>query len=164
MIVFTLCGLWHGASWVFVIWGLFHGFFLVVERAGWSRWLETAPPLFSRMYLVIVVMIGWVFFRAESVNHASTMLSAMFGSSGARADIYPVGSFLDPWTTMIVLLALVFSFPTRRWIATRLQVPGRGELSAVGDVASLIALFALLLLSLMVIAAGTHNPFLYFRF
>jgi alginate O-acetyltransferase complex protein AlgI len=165
MIVFTLCGLWHGASWVFVIWGLFHGFFLVIERAGLSRWLEAALPPFSRLYLILVVMIGWVFFRAESVDHAWTMLAAMFGSSGARADIYPAASFLDPWTLMIVILALVFSFPTRRWLAARLEVPGcTGELSTVGEIASMLALLTLFLLSLMVIAAGTHNPFLYFRF
>jgi len=164
MIVFTLCGLWHGASWVFVIWGLFHGFFLVVERAGLSRWLETAPPPFTRLYLVIVVMIGWVFFRADSVEHASTILSAMFGSSGARADIYPARSFLDPWTLLIVVLALVFSFPTRRWIASWFQLPGRAELTTFGEVGGMLALSGLMLLSLMVIAAGTHNPFLYFRF
>jgi hypothetical protein len=61
----------------------------------------------------------------------------------------------------------VFSFPARRWIAARFQVPGRNaglELSAVGEIASMIALLTLLFLSLMVIAAGTYNPFLYFRF
>jgi alginate O-acetyltransferase complex protein AlgI len=166
MIVFTLCGLWHGASWVFLIWGLFHGLFLVIERGGLSRWLETAPPLFARLYLIIIVMIGWVFFRSESVGHASTILAAMFGSSGATADNYPPGVFLDSWTLLIVILGLVFSFPARRWIATWFQVPGRAgtELSALGETGAMLALVALLLLSLMVIAAGTYNPFLYFRF
>lgn len=167
MIVFTLCGLWHGASWVFVIWGLFHGFFLVVERAGLNRWLETAPPPFSRLYLVIIVMIGWVFFRADSVEHASTVLAAMLGRSGANAENHPPGMLLDSWTLLIIILGLVFSFPARRWIMSKFHVRGTAgstELTTAGELMSLLAVLALLLLSLMVIAAGTHNPFLYFRF
>lgn len=62
MIVFILCGLWHGASWAFVVWGLYHGFFLVVERLGLSNLLLRVGTEFRHLYALLVVTIGWVFF------------------------------------------------------------------------------------------------------
>ncbi|MEE8467510.1 MAG: MBOAT family O-acyltransferase [Planctomycetota bacterium] len=70
LIVFALCGLWHGASWSFLVWGLFHGAFLVVERLGLGAALERRPAVLRHAYLLAVVMTGWVFFRAETLTQA----------------------------------------------------------------------------------------------
>ena len=83
--VFFLCGLWHGASWNFVIWGLFHGAFLVLERLGLGAALKRLPPVARHGYLLLVVMVGWVFFRAETCPSASVYLRAMFGLGGESA-------------------------------------------------------------------------------
>ena len=77
--VFFLCGLWHGASWNFVIWGLFHGTFLVVERLGLASAVKRLWAPLRHAYLLLVVMVGWVFFRADTLPDAVAFLRAMFG-------------------------------------------------------------------------------------
>ena len=77
MTVFFLCGLWHGASWNFVAWGLFHGAFLVIERMGLGKLLASLPAAFGHVYTLAVVLVGWVFFRAETLGQAIEFLRAM---------------------------------------------------------------------------------------
>src|SRR4029077_2862253 len=67
--VFFLCGLWHGASFSFIVWGLYHGVFLVLERAFLGKLLERLPGLVRHAYTLLVVMVGWVFFRADTLTH-----------------------------------------------------------------------------------------------
>jgi alginate O-acetyltransferase complex protein AlgI len=83
LLVFLLCGLWHGASWTFVIWGLYHGLFLVLERTRFGGWLERVPRLLRHGYALAVVMAGWVIFRAESAGQAAGLLRNLFDFSGA---------------------------------------------------------------------------------
>ena len=86
--VFLLCGLWHGANWTFIIWGIHHGFFLIVERAGLSRWLKAVPPLVSWIYALLAVMTGWVWFRA-GLFRAAEMFYAMIGGNDFSSLSYP---------------------------------------------------------------------------
>jgi hypothetical protein len=88
--VFFLCGLWHGASWTFVVWGLYHGAFLVLERLGLAAWLGRMPRALRHVYALLVVMVGWVFFRAESLSAAAGLLQAMAGFSPADPTAYGV--------------------------------------------------------------------------
>ena len=78
-IVFLLCGFWHGASWSFVIWGLYQGLFLAIERMGLGRVLERLWRPLRHVYLAAVVMVGWVFFRLETMEQAAVVLRAMVG-------------------------------------------------------------------------------------
>jgi len=79
--VFFLCGLWHGASWSFVFWGLLHGAFLVIERVGLGKLLERLPGVVALAYTLFAVQIAWVFFRAEDFGDAGAYLAAMFGQN-----------------------------------------------------------------------------------
>src|SRR5207302_987604 len=79
--VFLLCGLWHGASWTFVVWGAWHGAFLMLERTFSAR----APALLRHLYVLTVVLVGWVFFRAASLPQAWTMLQSMAGLGGSAS-------------------------------------------------------------------------------
>ena len=81
--VFFLCGLWHGASWTFVVWGLFHGLFLVAERVGGRLGVPPFPWPLRHAYVVVVVMVGWVLFRTETLAGATSFLAAMFGLGAA---------------------------------------------------------------------------------
>ena len=163
LFVFTLCGLWHGASWNFLIWGLFHGFFLVLERVALGRHLAAVPPVLRRCYTLLVVMVGWVFFRAGSLERSLTWLRAMGGHVGAQASNYSVYLFLDPWVMTAIVVGTIASFPIRSLVISRgaLLRPG---LAATFRFTSVISLMVLLSLSLTFIAAGTYSPFLYFRF
>lgn len=170
MLVFLLCGLWHGASLTFVAWGLFHGLFLVLERGGWGKWLDQRPRLMQHGYALLVVMGGWVLFRASTFGGAAAYFSALAGWPPARAAL-PVQSFLNQEILWALGLGVVFSLPVRPalaqlagGLARRLPEPaGRGFLELLAGVEALLAL-ALLAVSAIWLAGGTYNPFIYFRF
>lgn len=79
LVVWALTGLWHGASWNFVIWGLMFAFFLILEKAFLLKWLEKMPQIFSRLYTLIIVLISWVIFDATSMVEITSRLKIMFG-------------------------------------------------------------------------------------
>ncbi len=78
VVVFLLCGLWHGASWNFVVWGALHGVFLALERRVLKRVLQSVPRLFCHVYTLLVVLVAWVFFRVERLPDALAYLQTMF--------------------------------------------------------------------------------------
>ncbi len=171
LIVFFLCGLWHGASWNFVAWGLYHGGFLVIERLGQGRWLAVLPRPLRHLYTLLVVMIGWVLFRAESMTYALGYVKALFGLGGVLATsvIHPVEQYLTPERMLILAVAAVGSAPLLprlgRWLdRPRGQAPLPAGARATIDALRVVALLVVFLLSAAQVAAGTYNPFIYFRF
>jgi alginate O-acetyltransferase complex protein AlgI len=164
VIVFFLCGLWHGASWSFVVWGLFHGAFLVIERLGLAALLERLPAPLRHAYLLLVVMVGWVFFRAETLTQAIAYLGAMAGLGAAQPTPYAVGFHLTPELALALLAGAIGAMPVlpalARWRARQAPAP----LTWAADVAGAGALLLLLGASIVQMAARTYNPFIYFRF
>ncbi len=159
--VFLLCGLWHGAAWNFVAWGLFHGVFLVAERGRLGRLLHRLPRIAQHLYLVVVVMVGWVFFRAEDLQSALDYLAAMAGLSARANDGY-VLLYLDIETVVALVAGSVLAVaPGLSPDAERVVHAGRGRIVAAGRD---VAVVALLLLSLVYVSAQSYNPFIYFRF
>jgi alginate O-acetyltransferase complex protein AlgI len=161
--VFFLCGLWHGASWTFVVWGLYHGTFLVVERLGLAAWLTQLPRPLRHLYALMVVMVGWVFFRAESLAGAVGVLQAMAGLSAARPTPYAVGWYLTPEVALAIAAGVAGAMPVWARLGARLMsADGRlGPLASAATCAGLVVVFAG---CAMLIAAHTYNPFIYFRF
>lgn len=165
--VFFLCGLWHGASWNFVVWGLFHGAFLVIERLGLARVAQTWWRPFRHAYLLLVVMVGWVFFRADTLSGAWSFLAAMAGRAATAPTPYTVQWFMTPLLWMTLAAGVIGSLPIgpalERWHRRRLSASDAGRprglaLASAGIVA------IVLVASLTQIAARTYNPFIYFRF
>jgi alginate O-acetyltransferase complex protein AlgI len=168
VIVFFLCGLWHGASWNFVAWGLFHGCFLVLERLGLADVIKRLWKPIRHAYLLAVVMIGWVFFRADTLPAAVEFLKALGGTRAVTPTPYALQWYLTPELWLALVAGAVGSIPIvpalARWRdglsgldAGRDFVP---RLSAMGAT----ALVLLLVVSIMQIAARSYNPFIYFRF
>ncbi len=172
VVVFFLCGLWHGASWTFVFWGLYHGGFLVLERMGLGRLLEGLPSLLRRVYLLLAVVVGWVFFRAATFGGAVAMLRAMAGLGEASAVEYLPAAFLRNDVILALIAGCLCAAPLLPWLVrlrgTVLAGVRRQRLAQALDAAfaaaSVAGLAALLLASEMLLAGGTHNPFIYFRF
>jgi alginate O-acetyltransferase complex protein AlgI len=172
LIVFFLTGLWHGAAWRFIVWGLYHGAFLMLERFGFGRLLERAPRPVRHAYAIVVVMIGWVFFRADSLPHALRYLAAMFDPRGIRApDIALVvtanAQVLGALAAGTLLAAPLLPALLERLRAPRAETPG--PVPARLDTRSVHALPVIVLaagfvLSIAVLVGSTLNPFLYFRF
>ena len=167
LLVFFLCGLWHGASWNFVIWGLFHGGFLILERLGRGQWLLLVPKPLRHFYTLLVVMIGWVFFRADNLGHALSYLGAMFGRAQPTSNLHPLAMFLTPERLLALLAAVIGSTPLLPRLGRHLehmQPSLPSALRASVDVLRVAALCALFVLAVSQVAAGTYNPFIYFRF
>jgi alginate O-acetyltransferase complex protein AlgI len=166
--VFFLCGLWHGASWSFVFWGLFHGAFLVIERLGVGSWLRRVWTPLRHVYLLLVVMVGWVFFRADTLPQAAAFLAAMAGLGAAQPTPYAVGYFLTPELWLALLAGTIASTPIlaalARWRDASAQAAGRSPLPWMLELAGSGGLALLLLASVLQVAARSYNPFIYFRF
>ncbi len=170
--VFFLCGLWHGASWNFVIWGLFHGSFLVIERLisrrrgpkkamlsepGAAQWHPIRSALLHA-YTLAVVMVGWVFFRADTLPGAIAFLKAMAGASLAIPTPFSVQFYLTPELWLALAAGVIGSMP---WVPALAR---EHESSWTLQLAGTAALVLLLGASIMQMAARTYNPFIYFRF
>jgi alginate O-acetyltransferase complex protein AlgI len=147
-LVFLLCGLWHGASWNFALWGLYHGTFLVLERIGLGRLLARLPPPLRHAYLIPVVVVGWIPFRAEDFGQTWGMLRAMAGRSASDG---------GPELSATLVTALVVGGIAAVWPHD--PAPLRLPISICQG-----ACLLLLVLSAASLAAGTYNPFIYFRF
>ena len=160
-VVWFLTGLWHGASWNFVLWGLYYGLFLMMERlTGISRRLG---PL-RHVYTLLVVLVGWVLFRAETLPQAARYLSYMFGKSGKGAVDGLFTYYLrNSW--LLLTAAVVCCFPVAKWVQAKAQAPGAGSALRftvqLGHARALVAVFAL---ALLVSIKSTYNPFIYFNF
>jgi alginate O-acetyltransferase complex protein AlgI len=174
VIVFLLCGFWHGANWTFLAWGMIHGAFLVAERAGLSRLLARAPRIVRHVYVLAVVVLAWVFFRSESLVAAGRYLRALVGLAHANRAM-PLWYYLDNVTALALLVGAVVATPafawiTRDWRARAGQWRGAALRVAAGrDGAVLVGARNLLLLLLtslafLQLAGAAYNPFIYFRF
>ena len=172
ILVFFLCGLWHGASWTFVVWGLFHGFFLALERL-WDHgppWCRFRP--LGMVYTLMVVLCGWAIFRSESFGQAWAILGAMAGLGAGTGETYQASMYLKLDTWLALGLGVVLSFPVYPRVRGALETlvnwaratyTGPVFATAV-NLLRLAGLSALFVASAMGIAAQTYNPFIYFRF
>jgi alginate O-acetyltransferase complex protein AlgI len=188
VLVFFLCGLWHGASWNFVIWGLFHGFFLVMERlmetrfnhppleggsklfaasrrgpltdSPWVRRLSLKGRVIAHLYAIFVIMIGWVFFRSPDLAHALGFLQTMF--FGNYVEVFPSEiSHLSHSHFLLtsLILGLLGVSPLAKNFALKLMRHHKIFVSIFDLFLLFVFLFAAMRLS-----AATHNPFIYFQF
>ncbi len=163
--VFLLCGLWHGASWTFVLWGMLHGLFLVIERWTLSRRLGAWPRALQHLYTLLVVSAGWVLFRAVDLGQALTFLKAMVGAAGFARPGYPVALYATPAVLLAGALGAVLAVPLPRALTGAFDPRApRGLSPTLSRVVAVALLLLLLSLSAASLATHTYNPFIYFRF
>lgn len=163
LLVFFLCGLWHGAAWTFVLWGLYHGLFLALERAGFARLLARLPLALRHAYALLVVLFGWVLFRADGIDRAGAYWAAMLGAGTAS------GSSLAPTNEVLFALAigLVAATPLAGRLARLACEPptdGAGLRAVLVRNAWLCGLLGVFVLAAVRLATDAYNPFIYFRF
>lgn len=159
-IVFLLSGLWHGASWNFIIWGAFHGFFLVLERLFLLKVYNKTGKIISTILTFIIVVVGWVYFRLENLEQANHIVKTMFsfnffdGKFALHNDFY-----------FSLSLSILFSFFAFIPFTKQLQAKVYGENhNTVSNTVMLTVSVLLFYISLSYIAALDFNPFIYFRF
>jgi alginate O-acetyltransferase complex protein AlgI len=165
-IVFLLCGLWHGAAATFIAWGLWHGAFLALERTRFGAAIARAPRIFRHGYALLVVLIGWVLFRAESLPAAGDYLLALCGL-GPSTSPFRLEHFGDPWVATVFSAGLLGATPwLGAWLERVAAWRDQGATAPwlVARCCGLLALAALFTLTAMHLAAGSFHPFIYFRF
>ena len=168
--VFLLCGLWHGASWNFIVWGLWYGLFLVLERAGLGAVLKSAGRPLCHLYALAVIVLGWVFFRSESLSYALGYFKAMLGFQSGTALRYFPSLYLDNEVVLCLIVGVLMCFPwpgkLKDSVLQASLVAGSNSRAFSMGISSayILVLGALFLLSCMALAGGTQKSFIYFKF
>lgn len=169
-IVWFLTGMWHGAAWHYIAWGLYFGVLLVIEKFLLKKFIEKFKVL-SRVYALLMVVLGWVLFRSSTVAESFSFYGAMFGSSGLfGTDTVPSPVLLQRAGVNTVffialIFAVLFSTPIIPYIQKKMKEAGSrvALCNSVGIIAD-CALIILLVLSSVQLALGAYNPFIYFDF
>lgn len=163
LVVWALTGLWHGAAWNFLCWGLYFGLLLLGEKYGWGRILERAPAALRHLYAMVLIVVSWVLFRAETLDYAVRFLQAMAG--------FAQGGLTDGRTTYYLLefrwellLAIPAAMPVKSWLQNWLESKsGTAAQALLAWGPKLIAL-GMFGLSFLRLVSSSFNPFIYFRF
>ena len=154
LIVWALTGIWHGAGWNFLLWGLYYAVFMLAERMFLGKWLEKLPVAMRHVYTMIVVLLGWALFAVENMGRLGTYLFACFGGATFfdAATAYHLISYLP----MLVILS-VAATPVGKNVWNRLS-------ERVQDVLTPVLMLMALVLCTASLVDASYNPFLYFRF
>ena len=151
-VVWFLTGFWHGAGWNFIVWGLFFGIIMIIERSFLLAWFKKVPRFFKHTYLFIVVLISWVFFSHDSLAEGLHYLGAMFGI-GHYHFVNTEAKYLLSNYVLLLVISVLFSFPLIKKCIYKLPEWSR-----------YIFYMAVLILCTAYLVDATFNPFLYFRF
>ena len=155
LVVWMLTGLWHGAAWNFVLWGLLYAVFLLLEK--WVPALQKMPDVLKRIYVLLVVVLGFVLFNATSLSQAMGDIAGMFGFAGVPLVSAPALYYLRSYG-LVFIIAIVGATPIVRDTAAKV------ENTTVGKILEPIVMILLLLICTAYLVDGSFNPFLYFRF
>ena len=155
-IVFLLTGFWHGAAWQFVVWGLFHGAFMLIERAGFGNILKKLPSIIRRFYTLLIVIVGWVFFRADNLAAAVNHLKCMFIPQVGFFNNVEIIKLVDKMFVLCFLCAVIFSTPLYRKISTFRIMKNR--------LFSCTLHLVLWVVTVLYLCGLSYNPFIYFQF
>jgi len=169
--VFILCGLWHGASWMFLLWGTYHGVFLALERGPFGRWVDALPRFFRHTYVLLVSLGHIVMFRIQDADHAWAYYKAMFGLNQGDSVKYSLGHFLNGQLIIVLIFAILGSTPFWYWLHSKIRnyMEGMPRLAGqttgvVYDSLMVVGVFGLLYVCAAFMSANTFAPFIYFRF
>lgn len=165
-IVFFVTGLWHGASWNFIVWGMFHGCFLAIERAGFGKILQKFPRIIQHVYTMFIVVLAWVSFRADSLSHSFHYIKVLFGYS--HSTTYTTLARLDSYTIIILVASFIFCTNirdfTEKAVTVKLERNYSLSFNNVYIALRYSCYIILFVFCATELAQNNYNPFIYFRF
>ncbi|MGN0678457.1 MAG: MBOAT family O-acyltransferase, partial [Oscillospiraceae bacterium] len=158
-VVWLLTGFWHGASWNFVLWGVFYGVLLICEKLFLLKWLEKIPAFVGHIYTTLTVLLSWVLFAFDDLGRGFEFLKVMFGGGAglvSNGTMYQLLSYLP-----LILICIIASTPLAKLLYTKLSNKANDGVMLTADVARIVGISVL---SVAFLISGSYNPFLYFRF
>lgn len=161
LIVWMLTGLWHGAQWNFMFWGLYYGVILILEKYLWGSKIEKLPAAVQHIYAFVLVLFGWVFFFSPTLGYAGQYLKVMFGI-GAKGIFDKQGFFMIFTNWLLIVIAILASAP--RGYKLLKKITGCWQSEEVRTIVTCAVYIAMFLLCIAFLVTETYNPFLYFRF
>lgn len=166
IVVFFLTGLWHGANWTFIVWGLFHGFFLLLEE--FIPQIKKLPKIILHIYTLVTVTVGFVVFRADSISQGIGYIAKMFSGFDFSAEAMSFAmQTLKPFFIVMLIAAIIACGPIRKFADKIRNLENAENLSKSDNLLQIISFvlaFVVLLWCLIRLAGGSYNPFIYFRF
>ncbi|NLW02233.1 MAG: MBOAT family protein [Clostridiaceae bacterium] len=165
LVVWFLTGLWHGASWNFIIWGLYYFVFVFIEKIFLKKILDRLPSVFSRLYTLLVVLIGWVFFYHTDMGQGLRFLGVMFGKASAFTNSEV--SIVFRSNAVFLIIAAIASTPLAVRLFNAIKAcfkDNRARIAFMDNVFRPVINILILVLSLAFLVGQSYNPFLYFRF
>jgi alginate O-acetyltransferase complex protein AlgI len=170
LVVFFLCGLWHGAGWTYIIFGFYQAFFVILERTRFGTWQSRLPRPARHVYAMFVFVMSLVIFRSDTFGYALHYFSALFGAGHALAP-QPLARYVGHESLFALAFGIPFCGPLWGWIKTTCTRLGqaapenyRSGMQNFGYFLETALIATLLLVSAIWLAGGTYNPFIYFRF
>ena len=161
MIVWLLTGIWHGADWNFMLWGVYYGILLMLEKLVYGKALERLPAVLRHVYCMIVVMIGWYLFSYNEISGGIGYLAAMFGGGGCFMDRGSVYQLYSNAVLLVILILGSTELPRKAASGILAKVRGSNTATVVLRGAFTVIVFTL---SVAYLVSASYNPFLYFRF
>ncbi|WP_088043476.1 MBOAT family protein [Bacillus sp. EAC] len=165
-IVWLATGIWHGASWTFIAWGLYYGFWIALERGGFGKIIAALPRVIQHLYALIIVVIGWVFFRSATFPYAFAYIKTMFGINGTGLWETSNNFYVSEYGILFIL-AVLAATPIGKIVAHKVSdyLISKSKITYFGFQLGEAGWYCLLLLvSLSYVVASTFNPFIYFKF
>jgi alginate O-acetyltransferase complex protein AlgI len=166
LVVWFLTGLWHGAAWNFIVWGLYFGFLIVLERGLLGRFLQNCPRFLQHVYGLLIAGIGWILFRSETLSQAQSIISSLIPRPGTP--------LTDNWSAYVWQqnrAHLAIAFLISSGLISRFLLPGNvvdaeneTRVNLGKNVLRILFILALMIVSLSYMLATTYQPFIYFRF
>jgi len=162
-VVWFLTGFWHGASWNFIIWGLYFGLLIYLERVFLGKWLEKAGAVVSHVYGTLMMLVGWVWFYFTDLNEALKALATMFGLYGRDFSNLEFQIYFKE-NLLLFIVAIIASTPLVKWLLTKLADSNPKLGYGLRGVGVPVMNIAILIVATILLIGSTYNPFLYYRF
>lgn len=158
LVVWTLTGLWHGANWNYIIWGLFYAIILLIEKLFLNKILDKLPTFIRWIYTFILINIGWIIFRLEDINVLGNVLTTLITFKTSNTISFLIDNYTLINNIPFIILGIIFMFPIK------IQIDKKYKDKKIYMIIELILLLIIFILSIMFLINNSYNPFIYFRF
>lgn len=162
-IVWLLTGFWHGAEWNFIIWGLYYFIFLIFEKFIFNKVLEKTPNILRHIYTLLIILIGWVIFRCDSLVSLKEMFNSMFTLKITKFTLNELLVYIETYYIYFIL-AIIFSMPVYYKLIEKIKALKDGKLKLFLTIIHYGSILIIFIITIMFLAYSSYNPFIYFRF